>query len=264
MRKSILIAFATSLCAAAFAAPTITVTPTLAPNVFGSPSYPSWVGNSYQAQLQGLTTFGTPGTPDYYQAQAVVDRHEAIVTGYNSWKGVANPGAPFGSELGNRMLFGLHIKGNGQKFSIDNLSFNATSTGDGGGLDFGFGFGSYNYSNDYVGIQYGGDGVLGGGDDTLITAGANSQLVDELIGRGSGNSYASYVTDPGATLQDKLNGVAEDPSTQWTSFTGVYTLRGITSGDVTGAGTFAAVPEPGSMAALGLGALALLRKRRKK
>src|SRR5688572_19908847 len=96
--------------------PTITVTPTLAPNVFGSPSYPGWVTNSFNALDQGLSTFGTPGTPEYYKAQAVVTRHEAIVTGFNSWKGVANPGAPFGAELGNRMLFGLHIFGNGQTF----------------------------------------------------------------------------------------------------------------------------------------------------
>lgn len=243
--------------------PSIVVTPTLAPNAFGSPSYAAWVTNSFNAQDQGLSTFGTAGTPTYYQAQSVVNRYEAVVTQFNSWKGVANPGAPFGSELGNRMLFGLHILGNGQTFSIDNLKFDATSTGDANGLAFGFGYGSYNYSNDYVGIQYGGDGLKGGGDDILITSGLSTQLVNELIGRGSGSSYAAYSADPGPTDQDRINAVAEHPDAQWDTFAGVYTLRGFTSGDLLGSGTFNAVPEPGTMAALGLGALALLRRRKK-
>jgi len=265
MRKHLVFAglFVTALSQAQ-SLPSIVVTPTVAPNVFGSPSYAAWVTNSYQAQYQGLSTFGTVGTPTYYAAESVItDRASVVVTGYNSWRGNANPTGAFSAELGNRMLFGLHIFGNGNLFSISQLSFNATSTGDSGGLDFGFGEGSYNYSNDYVGIQYGADGVLGGGDDVLITSGANTQMVNEIIGRGSGNSYASYTTDPGATNQDKLNGIAYDPANAWTSFTGTYSLD-FGGNAVTGAGTFQAVPEPTSMAALALGAAALLRKRRKK
>lgn len=250
-------------------APTIVVTPTVAPNGFGSPNWNNWVINSINAQYFDQPTYGTPGTPDYYAAQAVVtDRRQVIVTGYNSWLGDANPTGLFAGEFGNRMHFGVHIMGNGSKFAIADMKFDATSTGDGNGLAFGassdagYDFGGYGYSSSYVGVDYV-DGIRGNGNDVLITGGANTQLVDELVGRGSGNSYDSYLTDPGATNQDKLNGVAWDPAKAWTTFTGVYTLRGF-GNDIIGAGTIAAVPEPATMAALGLGALALLRKRRSK
>jgi hypothetical protein len=264
MRKLLIFgAFASVAAANAQQAPTIVVTPTIAPNAFGSPNWDPWIGNSYQAQYNGSSSFGTVGTPAYYLANNLVtDRAQVIVTGYNSWMGDANPTGAFSAELGNRMHFGLHIFGNGNKFAINDVKFDSSSTGDGDGLGFGFGFGSYNYSNAYVGIDYV-DGVRGNGDDILITGGANTQLVDELIGRGSGNSYDSYVTDPGATNQDKLWGVAYDPAKQWDTYTGVYTLRGF-GDDITGSGSFQAVPEPTTMAALGFGALAMLRKRRKK
>ena len=169
------------------------------------------------------------------------------MTGFNSWMGVLNPGAPYQNELGNRMLFGVLINGGGTQFSISQLSFSATST-DGGGLNFGFGGGSYNYSLDYQGILFGGNGVLGGGDDTFVTGGANTQLVDGLVGRGSGNSYAAYC-DPctDAQKQAALDAAAAGGPFQ---FTGTYRL-----GDTTGSGTFnvSAVPEPSTWAMMILG-----------
>ena len=40
----------------------ITVTPWLAPNAFGSPSYAGAVANQIDALYQGLSSNGTPGT----------------------------------------------------------------------------------------------------------------------------------------------------------------------------------------------------------
>lgn len=249
-------------CAVASAAPIIRVTPTLAPNAFGSPSYGSWVSNSFNALYNGVTSAGTAGLPTYYEAQSLIaDRREVIVTGFNSWKGQANPGGAFSAELGNRMLFGLVIDGGGTKFSISDLMFNATSTGDGNGLGFGFGFGSYNYSNDYVGILYGVDGVMGGGDDTFVTAGANTLLVDGLVGRGSGSSYAAYTTDPGATNQDKIDLMAA--ANPWETFTGTYTLR-VGTQNYTGANSFQVVPEPMTMSLMGIGAVTAFRRIRRR
>jgi hypothetical protein len=229
----------------------ITVTPWLAPNVFGSPSFPGAVSNAIEGQLAGSPSFGTPGTPTYYQAQSNVSSAQAIVTGFPSWLGVADPGtafgAPFAAELGNRMHFGILALGNGVQFSVGQLGFSATSTDPFNALAFGFSVGAYNYSLQLQGILYGGDGQFGGGDDTYITAGAADQLVDGLVGRGSGNSFAAYC--PGCTIEQQqaaIDAAAAYPGGPF-DFTGVYTI-----GEYEGSGTFHInpVPEPSSLVLL--------------
>ena len=83
------------------------------------------------------------------------------------------------------------------------------------------------------------DHALGGGDDTFITGGLNTQLVDGLVGRGSGNSYAAYCPD--CTVAEKQAAIDAAAAGGSFQFTGTYTL-----GDSTGSGTFnvSAVPEP--------------------
>jgi hypothetical protein len=258
------VAFLPSMASAA----SIWVAPALAPNAFGSPSYAPWVSNATQALHEGLSSKGTPGMPSYYQAQSIVTAAQGIVTGFPSWMGVADPGTAFGSqfanELGNRMLFGLKIDGGGSAFAINDLSFNATSSDPGNALGFGFGAGSYNYSNDYEGVLKGADNILWTADDTFITSGPNTQLVDGLVGRGSGNSFAAYC--PGCTIaqqQDAINNAAS----YWNpygggNFTGTYMLGGDS-----GSGTFTitAVPEPGiwAMMILGLGGVGAVMRRRR-
>ena len=173
--KALSVTAVVSACSFAFSANAveIAVTPWLAPNVFGSPSYTGAVANQEYALLNGLSSYGAAG-PTQYNANSNVTAAEAIVTGFNSWMGIANPASPYQSELGNRMLFGVLINGQGTPFSISQLSFSATST-DGNGLAFGFGAGSYNYSLDYQGILFGADGLLGGGDDTFVTSGPRVQ-----------------------------------------------------------------------------------------
>lgn len=239
-------------------ATTITVTPWLAPNVFGSPSYAAAVANQEHALLNGLSSYGAAG-PTQYNANSNVTAAEAIVTGFNSWMGVVNPASPYQNELGNRMLFGVLINGDGAKFSISQLSFSATST-DGNGLGFAFGAGSYNYSLDYQGILFGANGVLGGGDDTFVTSGSNTQLIDALVGRGSGNSYAAYCSPcTPAQQQAAIDAAAAGGPFQ---FTGTYSLDA-----ATGSGTFnvSAVPEPSTwaMMALGFAGIGLLAYRRR-
>jgi hypothetical protein len=247
-------------CAAGAA--TITVTPTLAPNAFGSPSYSGWVANSIAALEIGAPTMGDPTSPTYYQAQSNVTNREGIVTSFASWLGQAGPTGAYASELGNRMAFGVFINGDGTQFSISQLSFNATSNDAGDALGFGFGAGSYDYSTQYVGIIAGVGGLSDYADDTFITSGPNTQLVDAVVGRGSGNSFAADCA--GCTIaqeQAAINAAANNPGL--TQFTGTYTL-----GDSSGSGTFniTAVPEPATWAMMlvgfgGIGA-AMRRSRR--
>jgi hypothetical protein len=241
-------------------ATTIDVTPWLAPNVFGSPSYVTAEANAIYALYNGLSSYGAAG-PTQFNAQSNVTSAQAVVTGFASWNGQAAPSAPYQNELGTRMLFGLVINGGESQFSISQLSFAATSTDPGNGLAFGFGAGSYNYGAGYQGILKGQDGLLFTSDDTFVTTGLNTQLVDGLVGRGSGNAFAAYC--PGCSVaqqQAALDAVVAYPGSDYT-FTGTYTL-----GAATGTGEFAisAVPETSTwvMMILGFAGLGIMAKRR--
>lgn len=246
------------LAAHVAAAPVITVTPWLAANYYGSPSWAAAEANAITGMLNGGATTGA-GTPSIFAAQTTaVSAAEVVVTGFNSWRGVTNPGAAFGAayanELGNRMTFALYIDGQGQQFSISELSFLATSSDAGNTLGFGYADG-YTYSSGYVGVLFGSDGVLGGGDDTYVTGGSADQLVDALVGRGSGNSVAAYCDGCDAAGQ----AAAIAAATAWVgdgpvTFTGTYSLRGASG---SGSFTILAVPEPTSLALAGLALAAL-------
>lgn len=246
-------------------AASIVVTPSIAPNAFGSPSYAQYVTNAVGALYAGQSSAGDPSLPSYYSAQSNVTTAQVIVTGFPSWMGQADPGTVFGpafaNELGNRMLFGLSINGNGTQFALANLSFSANSTDPFDGLGFSFSAGSYNYSASYEGVLKGDDGLLGTGDDVFITSGPNTQLVDALYGRGSGNSFAAYCDSCTiAQQQAAIDDVASYPGSDF-KFTGTYTL-----GADTGSGTFniSAVPEPATWAMflLGFGAIGFAMRRK--
>jgi hypothetical protein len=247
---------------------TITVTPALAPNAFGSPSYAPWVNNAVNALYAGQTSAGTPGTPSYYQAQSNVQASDLVVTNFSAWMGQAEPGGAFAGELGNRGHFGLSILGDGQQFSISELSFNAVSTDPGDALGFSFATGDYDYSGSYVGVLAGADGIVGTGDDTFVTSGPNTQLVDALFGRGSGNALEGLCAGcTPAQEQAAIDAAAASFGTQPFQFTGTYQLRAVTGALVAeGSGSFdVGIPEPGtwalSIAGFGLAGAALRRRR---
>ena len=253
MTKTMLLAAASAALfgASAAQAATITVTPTLAPNAFGSPSYAGWVQNINSALHDGLTAKGDPTQPTYFKAQSTVTAREGIVTGFPSWKGVADPaaalGAQYGSELGNRMHFGVRIDGDGSQFSISQLSLVMNSSDPANGLQYSVAAGAYQYNTEYWGVLKGADNTLWTADDVFITGGANTQLVDGLVGRGTGNSFAAYCS--GCTVAQQQQAI-DDAAGYWSAFgggtfTGTYSLGG-----ASGSGTFTitAVPEPATWA----------------
>lgn len=241
---------------------TVSVFPSFAPNVFGSPSFTPWETNALSALMSGSSTAGTSTLPSYYeQIPNGANVPLWIATQFPSWHALANPGVVFGpaysSELGNRLYFNLHINGNGFGFNLTQLSFQGTSTDVGNFLGFNVPAGSFNYSPSFVGLQYGGDGLLGGGDDVLITGGPNTQFVNELFARGVGNAPAVLNTDPGATDQDKIDNARMLIPNDFI-FNGEYSLGVDDLGTFTGS-TFVvvAVPEPATVAMTGLGGVAL-------
>jgi hypothetical protein len=207
---------------------TISVIPALAPNVYGSPNWTALVSNATTAIANGYVSYGDPSSPGFYQqAPGVISVTNDIVTGFPSWDGLADPGNVFGAnfsqELGNRIQFGIDIKGGTNLISISQLAFSAHSTDPGNTLDFAFAPGSYNYSSSYVGIIYG-----SGGANTYITSGPATQPVNEIVGRGSGNAWAVY--DPSGNLasqQSNLLVCASQLGNQPFNFTGTYTIGGV-------------------------------------
>ncbi len=233
--KTVLASLASCFLVSAAFADTISVSPSLAPNAFGSPSFAGYQSNAVSALENGQTANGNPNDPTYYrQVTGPLAISQNIVTNFGAWNGKANPAGAYANELGNRLTFGLDaVATPGTTFSISDLSFSATSSDVSDSLGFDFGAGSYTYTSSYIGINYGADGVRGGGDDTFITSGPNTQLVNEIVGRGSGNAWAVLNTDPGLINQDKINVGANaiwnanggNPIT----FTGTYSI-GATSG----------------------------------
>ena len=94
-----------------------------APNAFGSPSYTGWANNAIYALEHGLTSYGTPNTPTYFQEITGVSTSGNIVSGFPSWNGVADPSSPYNNELGNRLTFLIVAKSSsGNTISLSQLN----------------------------------------------------------------------------------------------------------------------------------------------
>lgn len=249
----------------AFASATLTVSPTIAPNFFGSPSFAGWGANAINALYTGQVSGGTIGTPTFYSALpngSSINSAFNVVTNFPSWYGNANPAPGFTSEFGNRVHWSISVVATGgDKISLAGLDFTLNSTD--GALLFASNFtAADNYSAFRVGVLYGTDGALGGGDDTFITSGSASQLVDALFYVGAGNAYEALTSDPGATNQDRIDIVASGIAG---SFTADYNIPirdsiGTVLGTASGSASLnvVTVPEPGTMLAGALPLAALL------
>lgn len=243
----------------------INVVPWLAPNGFSSAWFAGAEANAVAGMMNGGIATGSG--PAAFVPNSNITAAQGIVTGFPSWMGKVDPGNVFGPdyalEHGTRMHFAVSIVGSdGTKFSISNMALNAYSTDASNALKFGYAAGEYDYGTGYVGVLYGADGQLGGSDDTWIKSGPNTQLVDAIFGRGSGNSFPAYCV--GCSLADQqaeIDALAAYPGTPF-KFVGTYSIDG-----VSGSGTFniTPVPEPGTwaMMLLGFAGLGFIAYRRK-
>lgn len=245
---------------------TIEVSPSSAPNFFGSSSWGSYLSNALNSIENNLGNIGDRATdPTAYEvAGATVDAGDFMVSSFNSWRGTVNPPAPFANEFGNRMHFGLHAIGDGvTQYTLEDVSFEIHSSDAADGLVFVGDFVGFNYSATRFGIDWGADRMKGGGDDIVYNAGNGTSLVDEIVYVGVGNAFWPGGSDPDPANPIGGAQAAMDESIAFVddnlpfSISGSYTILGTTESE-----SVTVVPEPASLCLLLLGALAFRRTRR--
>jgi hypothetical protein len=266
----------------AAADPIITVYPSVAPNKFGSPSWPGYVANAVNTAgtggiQSGGTPVGDPALPTYYSTTTTSKTSDMIATDFPSWRGFANPGSVFGpafaNEVGNRLTFGVHILGGGSTFTVNQVNFDIESTDPSNVVSFSGSLNGFVYDSNTQNTIVGRSSTTG----MLVLDPAPGDLLTELWYVGAGVAFEVLHTDPGATFQDKINNTLLDPLLQPPNapfdINATYTLSGFSSSgtataSVSPSGALAApVPEPASVLLLGLGAgaagaLARWRRRR--
>jgi hypothetical protein len=219
----------------------------LGPNPFGSPSYAAYTSNAQTAVAGGGGNIGDiNASPTAFNTVSTISATDMIVDGnFPNWRGAANPGSPFNSELGTAAFFSVVLTGNGSNnLSLSQITFTQHDT-DLVVPDYFAASGSYassTYSSDHVGVL---------ADGTLVTSGASSQMVNKIILTSFSAAFdASFYPD--ADQQQLDNGIAD------LNTLGTFTLNVCFQDAAAGLNSCgnldvaAPTPEPGTFGFIGL------------
>ena len=244
----------------------VTVTPSVGPDAFApSGNYNGYLGNAINALTPGYNT-GTPSAAPpaaYSTTTNPVNASSGIDTPFSSWMGTAPGVGAFAAETGNSIYFGLSVTAiAGFTFQLADVSYavagNAGAIGNvngAGNLQADFGLNTFN--SVLVGVtSFGADGVAGGGDDTFLTTGTTIGI--DLVGLYyTGVASGIDITaDYPNYAADVLNGLTNQQIL--TNAINFFNTAGPGGGPVQISGSYSVVPEPASMAVLGLGMVGLL------
>jgi hypothetical protein len=244
-----------------------------APNVFGSPSWSTYLSNAMTGLAQGLSNVGGARDTDptaYEQLGNSFEAGDAIVTSFSSWRGAANAASPFDNERGNRLHFGLLAQGTGgTQFSLSDVGYEVASSDPWNALGYsGTLAGTTLNGTTRIGVLYGANGVFDGGlgDDVLLNSGeGDAVLVDALIYVGVGNAFWPQPAE-GETQHEAIDGVAAfyDQYVDWIS--GTYTISTV-EGEFLGSAqidnaNFVSEPMTGMVLGLAVARLFWARRRR--
>jgi hypothetical protein len=242
---------------------TMTVTPSAAPNAFGSPSWTAYTNNAIFALEHGLSNFGgsTATDPTAYQATPIINPGDIEVTSAPSWDGQANPTGAFSGEFGTRLHFGLTIISTGATFETNNIGYAMESDDPADALEDDAANDSdpfldgLTFNSHLVGVNYGADDAPGGTGadaDTIYTSGsADGVALNALYYVGIGNALwpdqpgSEFV--PGGTTQQNLDAATAYIDEFMHSVTTTYTVKLDDNTVHSADGTAVLVPVPASV-----------------
>jgi hypothetical protein len=217
------------------------------PNPFASPSFDQYADNAMTALLNGQTSFGTPGTPEFYSALSSpqLQTNQIVGTGFQSWQGVAPPGGNFSGEFGSFVYYSAHITSS-TPFSLHDVSvaFSSSDPSVNASISpFSTDWSTDDYSQFRVGRL--------ASNSSLVTSGDGGQQVTELWMLGAAIALEPPLGNQGGSDQDALNNfIAQQNALTQFTFAGNFSVSGLGSGGAdpvvgpSGLVGQAAVPEP--------------------
>jgi len=257
---------------------TTTFYQSIGPNANSSPNAVN-AGGYYDNAINGLIGTGNlvPGTfasngnaaSSFSTFNGALPVSGMLATTINSWMGVTPPPGAFAGEFGNSLFFGASFVSTapgptGTQFNLDSVTFAANGTGNGASIVPAISPINYAglYGLDRVGIQdTNANGIIGDLGDTFLANGeAGSTLVDAIFIIGPAGSFDLSTALNQADIDAQLAAINLNPG----SLTGTFTLSQTFQNQIPGGpgaqanGGGAIVPEPASMAVLGLGVVGLL------
>lgn len=179
----------------------------VAPNSESSPSWGGFLTN-FSTYFQNGLEVGIDAEAFEVAGPYITPGNVTSTSSFNNWNGVENPTGNFAGEFGSRVHHYFIAKGKTKedKITLNDVSYQWTS--DDGVLNLTGDLTGTNYSGSYIGIDYGGDGLFGGGDDTYSSLGqSGSDDFNAIAGIGPGNGYAPFGSGDN---QQQMDNIASD------------------------------------------------------